>query len=229
MRIEDQAMAHKLHTYPTAETRKVLTSYGPTSVQEFEDLDAAIAAARAIMEAAGDAFAAGVYADPDLCSLEDYIRAGGLSADYLDAHPQDGCWVSRTLSAEEWRAEGVTTARQLDDQLFWQTFSDAYKEANGFRPRFHPETRAEAEAMLDGLFAQIAEQIDLEEDLEFIRELEGEPEDEPELSATGIRDVPLDPKTEAWLDVADAIDTGSRIRSSRGSKIVRLAGGSARI
>jgi hypothetical protein len=218
-----------LHTYPTAAERRSLMSYGPTSTQEFEDLDAAIAAARALLEAAGDAFVAGVHADPDLCSLEDYLRASYVTADYLDAHPQDGSFVTRLMDADAWRAEGITTARALDDQLFWSTFSDAYKEANGFRPRFQPESRAEAERMLDGLFARIAEDIERDRDDAFARDLDGEPSDEPEMTASGIRNVPLDPKTEAWLDLADAIDCGSRIRSSRRSRIVRLAGFAARV
>ena len=145
---------HKLFIYPDADARASLARVEPVETLVFADLEAAIAAAQAHLDATRDPFAVQLDADPDAIDLDDYVRASNVVADWLEANPIERYFVSR-VDADHYReVYGVKTARELDDQLFWQGWSDAYKSATGCRPGYRPDSRAEAERILDGLYSE---------------------------------------------------------------------------
>ena len=66
---------------------------------------------------------------------------------YIDDLNKDkGCF--QLADAAHFETYGITTPAGLEDYLFWGSFSDIYKDANGVRPR-HVTDRAQAERILD--------------------------------------------------------------------------------
>lgn len=145
---------HTLIIYPAADIRRDLSTIRPVETRRFAELEAAIDAARALYDASQDPFIAEVHADPDAASLEDYIRAENVAGAWLEANPKPGCMTGTLADADYFRETyGITTARELDDHLFWASWSDAYKSACGHRPSHRPETRAAAEHILEAAWA----------------------------------------------------------------------------
>lgn len=109
---------HKLFVYPSADIRRNLESWAPVDTLTFQDLDAAIDEANAILDATQDPFLVDVLADPDQSSIEDYLRARNAVASWVENHPQSGALFSTLAGADHFRdAYGIETARELHDYL----------------------------------------------------------------------------------------------------------------
>ncbi len=58
-----------------------------------------------------------------------------LNEQARQAHPTAGGYFTLTVAQAHWDAFGISTGQELADHLTRATFSDMYKERNGFRPR----------------------------------------------------------------------------------------------
>lgn len=103
-----------------------------------------------------DLFDIYIQPDPDMVTPLEYQEMVNIPAEYLHQNPDayPNCWMGHLAMAD--RYEGDRTARRMDDDLFWSTFSDSYKDACGFRPRGFTGTRAEAERVLESLYREYA-------------------------------------------------------------------------
>ena len=120
-----------------AHTVRFYENFDLTETHEYSDWDAALSVAQDRWTETSNVFSARIYPDhTGFDDLADFIAAENASADWLEAHPQEGCFItSLTPSLSYWSKVGVTTPEQLARCLAIETYSDFFKDVNGFRPR----------------------------------------------------------------------------------------------
>lgn len=113
-----------------------------------KDLDEVRRYFRTWMKIGVNAFDIFIKPDPDMCTPFEYEQMVNLPAQHVYENPKDypDCWIGFLNISKDY--DGDENARRMDDDLFWQSFSDNFKAEHGFRPRFKC-TRSEAETMLN--------------------------------------------------------------------------------
>jgi hypothetical protein len=126
-------MAHKVNFFdPNADFDEdgVLR---PMSILETADWEAAKTAALAYATKTNNVFNVSVAPDPNLFEdLASYLEALNLMAHHLEAHPQEGCFMSvLTDDLSHWAEMGVTTPADLAAYLDACFEREMRKEAMG--------------------------------------------------------------------------------------------------
>ncbi|MCW3784322.1 hypothetical protein [Defluviimonas salinarum] len=129
-------MAHKVNLYDPVNGWSNGT-LRPYQTLEFDDPDAAIAAAIGRIRETGSISAACITADCALCAdLPAYFKLTNAIAKWLAENPIDGSWMGiLTEDPEHWAEIGVKTPLEMEKYLLLTEYSDYHKSVRGFRPR----------------------------------------------------------------------------------------------
>jgi hypothetical protein len=121
-------MTHKVRFYE---------HHALTETHDYANWNDALSVARDRWNETGDVFSARTYPDhTSFNSLSDYIAALNADADWLEANPQEGCFISAlTTSLDFWAKIGVRNPVDLAHSLALETYATLFKDVNGFRTR----------------------------------------------------------------------------------------------
>jgi hypothetical protein len=130
-------MAHKVNIYDVEAGFDANGWMRPVRILETDDAEEAVRLAREALGAARSISAASVKADWRICpDLATYFRLENAVADWHEENPIEGCWIGRLVDdPEHWAGYGVRTPEELEKHLLLASYSDTFKEVNGFRPR----------------------------------------------------------------------------------------------